>query len=690
MGCSAPIVARGGFEAPRGRGEGAGAQLALAAPRAARTLFRPVSLLIVDNVSRHFGAQEVLRGVTFQIDPGEKIGLVGRNGGGKTTLLELIEGLDKPDGGSITLRKGARLGHVPQIPQFEPGQTVLGYVEGGLVRAKEVEAELARVNDALEHAGGAELDSLVKRHDELTQRLEELGGWDLGHKVEKVLSGIGLPESFWQREARTLSGGERSRTALARELVAGHELLLLDEPTNHLDLVGIEWIESWLRELKGAVLIVSHDRRMLSNCVDSILDLERGQVRRYPGSYEKFVQLKQERFASEQRAWEIQQDYISKEEAFIRKHMGSQRTVEAKGRQKKLENLVRVEQPFEDVRIPNIPAPQVERGGELVLETKGLAGGYGERVLFKDLDLRIGRGQRIGVVGPNGAGKTTLLKILAGRANALRGEVVFGHKALCGYYDQDTSGLREDGNPTSEMRRVHPEWTDLEVRSFLARFLFRGNEVEKAMPALSGGERARLSLAKLLSTPITWLAMDEPTNHLDLGARTSLEELLGDFDGALVCVSHDRAFLDGLCTHILEVGGGSAVLHTGNYSDWRRVKNEQNAQALVERDVQRKADRAADRAAEKAAEKAAAASAPAAAPAAAPAKPASGGKVRNPWAFEKLEKKIMALEAELRTLQESLVSEEVYRNASKMRDTQTRIAECERELESANEEWLNW
>lgn len=628
----------------------------------------------------------MLRGVTFQIDPGQKVGLVGRNGGGKTTLLELIEGLDKPDGGSITLRRGARLGHVPQIPQFEPGQTVLAYVEGGLARARAVESELARATEAMAHASGQELDSLVKRHDQLHHELELLGGYDQGHRVEKVLSGIGLPEPFWQREARTLSGGERSRTALARELVAGHELLLLDEPTNHLDLVGIEWIESWLRELKGAVLIVSHDRRMLSNCVDSILDLERGQVRSYPGSYEKFVALKQERFASETRAWEIQQDVISKEEAFIKKHMGSQRTAEAKGRQKRLENLVRVERPFEDVRIPNIPPPKVERGGEMVLETNGLAGGYGERVLFADLDLRIGRGQRIGVVGPNGAGKTTLLKILAGRAQALRGEMTFGHKAICGYYDQDTSGLREDGTPTIEMRRVHPEWTDQEARSYLARFLFRGDEVEKAMAALSGGERARLCLAKLLSTPITWLAMDEPTNHLDLAARASLEELLGDFDGALVCVSHDRAFLDGLCTHILEVGGGRASLHTGNYSDWRRKRSAEQAQDLVERDAKRKSDRAAERSAEKAATKAA--EKPALAATA--SKAAGGGKVRNPWAFEKLEKRIMALETELAGLRASLVTEDLYRNAAKMREAQMRIAECERELESANEEWMNW
>jgi ATP-binding cassette, subfamily F, member 3 len=568
-----------------------------------------LSLLLVDDVRKHFGAQEVLRGVTFQIDPGQKVGLVGRNGGGKSTLLGIIEQIEKPDGGSVTLRKGAKLGHVPQIPRLKPGETVRAYVEGGLEEAREVERELARATERMGTASGVELDRLVRRHDELAHRLELLGGWDLAHRVGAVLGGIGLPPSLWDRDANTLSGGEKSRTALARELVAGHDLLLLDEPTNHLDLEGIEWIEGWLRELKGAVLIVSHDRRLLTNSVDAILDLERGVVRGYPGNYERYLQLKHERFASELRAWEIQQDFLAKEEQFIKKHMGSQRTAEAKGRQKKLEGLARLERPFDDVRAPAIPPPKVERGGELVLETRDLAGGYGERVLFERLDLRIGRGQRIGVVGPNGAGKTTLLRMLAGRASPLRGSIAYGHKALCGYYDQDTSGLRADGTPAAELRREEPEWTDLEIRSFLARFLFRGDEVEKPVSALSGGERARLCLAKLLSKPVTWLAMDEPTNHLDLAARTALEEMLGGFDGALVCVSHDRAFLDGLCTHVLAIGHGEPRLFTGNYSEWRK------------RELELAAARDEARAPQKPVK-------PTPAPAPAPAKASAPGKVR--------------------------------------------------------------
>ena len=630
-----------------------------------------MSLLLVDDLKKHYGAQDVLRGVTFQIDPGEKVGLVGRNGGGKSTLLRLIEGLERPDGGSITLAKGARVGHVPQIPSFAAGVSVRAHVESGLAEARHVENELARVPERMAHASGVELDRLVREHDELGARLERLGGWDRAHVVERVLSGIGLPQTFWEREARTLSGGEKSRTALARELVAGHDLLLLDEPTNHLDLVGIEWIEGWLAELAGAVLLVSHDRRMLSNCVGSILDLERGAVRRYPGNYDKYVDLKLERFASELRAWEIQQDFISKEEQFIKKHMAGQRTAEAKGRQKKLENLVRLQQPYDDVRRPVLAKPKVERGGELVLETRDLAGGYGDKRLFEHVDLRIGRGQRLGIVGRNGAGKTTLLRILAGAAAPLAGEITFGHKAACGYYDQDTSGLRADGTPFSEMRRARPELTDLEVRSFLARFLFRGSDIDKPMSALSGGERARLCLAKLLSRPLTWLAMDEPTNHLDLAARASLEELLSQFDGALVCVSHDRAFLDALCTHIVEVDGTSVRLFNGNYSDWRRQRTAELGELADARD------------AAKAKQKAAAKSEPAAS---AP-KP---GKTRNPWAFEKLEQRIIALESELAALNASLVTEELYRNAQRMRDAQTRIAEIEVELADANEQWLNW
>jgi ATP-binding cassette, subfamily F, member 3 len=634
-----------------------------------------MSLLLVTEVKKHYGPQDVLRGATLQIDPGEKLGLVGKNGGGKSTLLRLIEGLEKPDGGKIVLRKGARLGHVPQIPEFAPEITVRAFVEGGMQAAHDVSAELERLHERMAHAHGRELDRLIHEQEALHHRLEFLGGFEVERRIETVLAGIGLARGLWDREARTLSGGEKSRTALARELVAGHDLLLLDEPTNHLDLAGIEWIEAWLREMKSAVLIVSHDRRLLDNAVDAILELERGELRRFPGNYSKYVALREERFASELRAWEIQSDFIRKEEEFIRRHIGSQRTAEAKGRQKKLENVVRLERPYNDLHRPVIRPPAAARGGELVLEARELAGGYGERALFRGVDLRIGRGQRVGIVGPNGSGKSTLLKILAGRMAPLEGRLERGHKSLCGYYDQETGELELQGTPYLELRRENVGATDLELRSHLARFLFRGDEVDKPISALSGGERARVCLAKLtLKTP-SWLALDEPTNHLDLAARTALEEMLGAFDGAFVCVSHDRAFLDALCTQIIEVSGGVVRVFSGNYSAYRRALDQQRSDANVERDQR------------KTAEKKRAAAPQAARP---PAPPSARRRPRNPYQLEKLEERIIALEGELAHLHAACASEDVYRNHERLREAQIRISEIEVELAAANEEWSGW
>ncbi|MCH2104511.1 MAG: ATP-binding cassette domain-containing protein [Planctomycetes bacterium] len=631
-----------------------------------------MTLVVVEDLRKHFGAQEVLSGATLQLDEGERVGLVGPNGAGKSTLVSMIAGLDTPDWGKVQRRKGVKVGHVPQRPEFGPGVTVRSYVESGLAYAQELIQEFEEIGDSMGEAEGEELDKLLERHTALSERIDAAGAWEIGRRVEAVLSGIGLGEVFWDREAATLSGGEKNRAALARELAAGHDLLLLDEPTNHLDLEGIEWMEAWLSELKTGVLIVSHDRRLLENAVTNIVEIERGSLTRYPGKYSKYLELKAERFDSALRAWEIQSAKVRREETFIKKHMGSQRTAEAKGRMKKLENLERLKQPYLDVRRPVIQAPKAERGGELVLEARGLKGGYDDNVLFEGVNLRIGRGERVGIVGPNGAGKSTLLKIITGRAAPMSGEVDMGHGAVCGFYDQDTSALRDDGTPMTEVRRVRPAWTDLEVRSHLAKFLFRGNEVEKSVGALSGGERARLSLAKLIVTEPTWLAMDEPTNHIDLAGRTALEEMLGQFSGALVCVSHDREFLDGLCGRIIEVSRGEIREYKGNYTDYRRVKLEELERAQSTRkDEERRAKKAVQEAA-------------------AQAKKAEKKRAKNPWKLEKVEARIMELEEELERLRESLGTEEVYKDQDSTREVQFQIAELERELEEANEEWEQW
>jgi ATP-binding cassette subfamily F protein 3 len=353
--------------------------------------------------------------------------------------------------------------------------------------------------------------------------------------------------------------------------------------------------------------------------------------------------------------------------------MASQRSAEAKGRQKKLENIVRVEQPFNDVRRPVIHPPKAARGGELVLDTHDLEAGFGERTLFKDLDLRIGRGQRVGIVGPNGSGKSTLLKILAGRAEPRKGVIERGHKSVCGYYDQDAADLPKSSSPYMEIRREHPAKTDLEIRSHLARFLFRGNEIDKPVSALSGGERARVALAKLVLTEPSWLALDEPTNHLDLAARAALEEMLSEFDGAMVAISHDRAFLDGLCTHVVEIDDGAVRQFAGNYSEYRARKAAERSEFEVAKAAKPREVKPVEET-----------PAPVAKPKASP------GKIRNPYMFAKLEARIITLEAELVVLREQLVSPEVYRDGSKVRELQLDVAEREAELERANEEWANW
>ena len=645
-----------------------------------------MTLVVLHDVHKHFAAHEVLRGASLQIDPGEKLGLVGPNGAGKTTLLRLIEGQDTPDGGEVAVRRGCRLGSVAQRPEFPPGTTVRQWVEGGLSELLDALAAHHRVSEALAHPAAGDDESaqsrLLAEQAELAQLIETLGGWHFAHRVAQVLAGVGLPEELWGREASTLSGGEKSRVALARALAGGHELLLLDEPTNHLDLAGIEWIESYLRELKGAVLVVSHDRRLLDRAVDGIVELEHGQLSRYPGGYTRYVALREERWLAEQRAYDEQQEFIRKEQEFIRRNIGSQRSNEARGRRTRLERLERLQQPQHDVRAPNLKLPSAGAGGELVLEADAIAGGYDGRRLFEGVNLRVDKGDRVGILGRNGAGKSTLLRILAGRDRPLAGRVRLGHKAVCGYYDQESAGLLEQGTPMEEIRRDRPLMTDLAARSWLGRFLFRGDAVERPISALSGGERARLCLARLVLGRPTWLALDEPTNHLDLPGRTALEEALSEFEGALVFVSHDRAFLDGLATHIVEVApdetaGGMAVgtrgarVFPGNYSAWR----DRSASERSERQAARRQEAGARRAAPAAADGATAAPAPAA------------RKSRNPRLLAKLEARIMALEDERKRLHDDCATEAVYRDPAKLKEIGRRIAELETELIAAYAEW---
>jgi len=333
-----------------------------------------MTLLVLTDVHKNFASRTILDGASLQIDPGEKLGLVGPNGSGKTTLLRLIAGEDELDTGQLSLRRGARIATVPQRPEFPPGETVKQHAEGGL---SELRAAMAAHHEACEALGrlhegpspdASEEARLLHEQDRLAHEIEALGGWHTEHRVEQVLAGVGLREDLWDREARTLSGGEKSRTALARALIGGHDLLLLDEPTNHLDIAGIEWLENELAHLAGAVLVVSHDRRLLDVAIESTVELEGCKLRKYPGGYTKYVELREARFVAETRAWQEQQDYIRKEDAFIRRYLAGQRAAEAQGRWTRLERLERLPQPKHDVRAPVLVLPEVTLGSDIVVE----------------------------------------------------------------------------------------------------------------------------------------------------------------------------------------------------------------------------------------------------------------------------------------------------------------------------------
>jgi ATP-binding cassette subfamily F protein 3 len=640
-----------------------------------------MSILIVSELKRQFGALEVLRGVSFAVERGDKIGIVGRNGEGKTTLLRHIEGEEKSDSGRVMIAKGSRMSYVRQRPNFGETQTVRAYVESGLDAIHELQAQLTVCEEQMCVLEGEHLDVIMHRHGELLERMEFLGGWDADHRVGAVMHGIGLDEELFERDPRSLSGGEKSRVALARELVSAPDLLLLDEPTNHLDLEGIEWIEGYLQDLKSAVVIVSHDRRLLNRATTQILELVHGKTTKYPGNYDKYLMLKQERFDSDHKIWKQQSEMVRREENFIRKHMGSQRTAEAKGRAKKLTHVVRVQQPHHDVRKPHLNMGDVARGGEMVFEGLGLDVGYDDTPLLMDVDVRLGRGDRLGIVGPNGAGKTTLLKVLASMMEPLGGELRFGHKASVGYYDQNTSHLDDAESVYEHVRIRYPQMTHLEIRSHLAKFLFRGKDVEAIVGRLSGGERARVALALLMLESPSWLAMDEPTNHLDLAARTAIEEFLSSFPGAIITISHDREFLDSLCNSVLEIRtDGSARQMPGNYTDWRNTLNAEREQKNVDKETAKKRQKDANRNAQ----------------ARADAGGKKGGKkqnqpkVRNPWAFEKLEQAIEKLETKRNKMLADMQTENVYKDASKLTDLQYALAEVERDLEQKNTEWAAW
>jgi len=530
-------------------------------------------------VGKSFGAERIFAGVSFQIDEHDRIGLVGPNGAGKSTLLNLLAGREEPDEGIIATARNLRIGYLTQTVDFQPQHTlreemltVFAEVRDWEHELNELAVELAATADSILHK------QLLQRYDDLQTRFEHADGYTYENRVAQVLDGLGFTREQQEAPVMNLSGGQQTRAALGKLLLQEPDLLLLDEPTNHLDLAALEWLETYLASWRHALVVVAHDRYFLDRVVSRTIEMAFGRIEEYPGNYTRYIQLREERMERRLREYEAQQEHIARTEEFIRRYKAGQRSREARGRQKLLNRLERVERPQDFPEMHFEFSPVID-SGQVVLSTQKLSVGYGVEqnqataptVLVHVAVLELLRGDRAGLVGPNGSGKTTLLRTIIGELPPLSGHVYPGHNVRIGYYSQTHSRLDTQRTILDEIRHVST-LSEEGARTFLGRFLFTGDDVFKPIAALSGGERSRVALALLTLQGSNCLVLDEPTNHLDLQSRQFLEEVLSEFEGTLLFVSHDRYFIDRLATKLWVIEDGVLIPYLGNYTDYRTRK----------------------------------------------------------------------------------------------------------------------
>ncbi len=576
-------------------------------------------LLSCTNIKKSYGTRVILGGVSMSLEAGERIGLVGRNGQGKSTLLRILAGVDKPDEGDTALAKGRRTGYLHQDPKLDPDETLRGAAEAAFAELHELHGRLNATYDQMGEAS-ADLDRLLKQQAELEKRIEALGGYAIDHKIDAALHGVGFEDAQFPIKVGKLSGGQKGRLSLANLLLEEPDILLLDEPTNHLDIRARLWLEDFLRnEFKGAVVLVSHDRRLLDHVVTRIVEVEHGRLIDYPGNYEKFRELRVFRRTTQLREYEKQQTRFKQEEEFIRKYKAGQRAKQAQGRLSRLdrEKEGALERPMEisSLRLELPPAP---RTGDMVVSVRGLSKRYTndeglEKVLFHDFDLTISRGERWAILGPNGAGKTTMVRTMLGEIKADSGAVRLGTNLRPGYFKQEHSHLPMETSVYRYLQQVAREenegreMSEQAARDLAGAFLFSGGQQDRPLGELSGGERSRAVLAGLLASAKNLLILDEPTNHLDIPSAERLEEVLseeGGYEGTLILISHDRALIDATCDNLIVLdGAGNAEIFSGNYTEWHRkqserarAKNEAEEAKKAERDRQERARRAAEEA----------------------------------------------------------------------------------------------
>ncbi len=627
-----------------------------------------------ENIRKSYGFNDVLRDATWQHNPGERVGLVGRNGAGKTTLFRILLGTEEPDGGEVFRLNGLRIGHLGQHLDADRSVSLFDFVLSAFADVLAIEQKMRDIEHRLADPDEPDHDAILHKYADLQHEYEHSDGYTIHSEVERVLTGVGFAKEDWERPIQEFSGGQQNRAMLARMLLSRVDVLLLDEPTNHLDLRGIEFLEEFLNSYAGAYLVISHDRTFLNRTVQRIVELAHGNLIEYHGNYDRFVAQRAERMEQMATLFERQQEEIARTQEFIRRNIAGQKTKQAQSRRKMLDRLERLERPEHDETLAKFKLDAGPRSGAIALTAEKLTVGWDDTVVVRGVDLTVRRGERYAIMGPNGSGKSTLLKTLAGRIMPLGGDVHYGHNVQVGYYDQTLGDLRPTATVLDEIWDLDHSRTEEQVRSYLARFSFFEDDIEKKTAALSGGEKGRLALAKIMYVGGNLLLLDEPTNHLDVYTREALEEALEGFTGALIVVSHDRYFIDRVAEHIIAVEDGEAEIHAGNYSQVvaRLVEESSRAESeavrkpapktaapaqadpTLARDQQKRRDKATRKAAERAAA---------------------------------IEARIAAAEKEIEAHDLELCSESVWRDGERVRVLQERKGELKQEIEGLYAEW---
>lgn len=630
-------------------------------------------ILACQNISKSFGTDEIIQHASFHVEAYEKTAIVGINGAGKTTLLRIIMGEIPADQGEVVLAKDKTIGYLPQNPDVSGNHTIYEEVLSAKKALISMEEKLRDMESKMNQYQGQELEDFMESYNRLNHEFELRGGYSYQSEIVGVLKGLGFSEAEFEKHMQELSGGQKTRVCLGKLLVTKPDVILLDEPTNHLDINSIAWLETFLLNYKGAVVIVSHDRYFLDKVVSKVVELDRTKVSVFQGNYSDYAkkraqvreaQLKQ--YYNQQREIKHQEEVITKLKSFNREKSIKR----AESREKMLDKIERIEKPTEENTDIHLHLePRVVSGND-VLSVEHLAKAYPNQQLFSDISFEIKRGERVALIGDNGTGKTTILKIINDMIEADGGTVKLGTNVNIGYYDQEHQVLHKEKNLIEEISDAYPSLTNTEIRNVLAAFLFTGDEVFKQIADLSGGEKGRVSLAKLMLSEANFLILDEPTNHLDITSKEILEQALNSYTGTVLFVSHDRYFINKTATRILNLTGETIVNYIGNYDYYMEKCRELTKIYVGEKETEVKTESESSNKLDWKQQK---------------EEQARLRKIENER--KRTEEKIEELEAHISELEEDFSKEEIATNSAKLQEVHEEYAKCQQELEALYEKW---